>query len=81
MGIAPYKFNKGNNSQEDGKGFPIVLLHKSNCEQKLAKIKNIAKPLTYSAKQYVKELLRSGKSLFSKSGAFAPLSDEKLNSI
>ena len=33
------------------------------------------------AKQKVKEQLRSGKSLFSKGGAFAPLLQEMLNSI
>ena len=33
------------------------------------------------AKQKVKEQLRSGKSLFSKGGAFAPLLEEMLNSI
>lgn len=40
------------------------------------------KPFDYeSAKQKVKEQLRSGKSLFSKGGAFAPLLEEMLNSI
>jgi putative transposase len=40
------------------------------------------KPFDYEvAKQKVKEQLRSGKSLFSKGGAFAPLLEEMLNSI
>ena len=34
-----------------------------------------------SAKQKVKEQLRTGKSLFGKEGAFAPLLQEMLNSI
>ena len=39
-------------------------------------------PFDYEkAKQKVKEQLRSGKSLFSKDGAFAPLLQEMLNSI
>ena len=39
-------------------------------------------PFDYElAKQKVKEQLRSGKSLFSKGGAFAPLLQEMLNSI
>ena len=40
------------------------------------------KPFDYElAKQKVKEQLRSGKSLFSKGGAFAPLLEEMLNAI
>lgn len=43
---------------------------------------NAQKPFDYeAAKQKVKEQLRSGKSLFSKGGAFAPLLEEMLNSI
>jgi putative transposase len=39
-------------------------------------------PFDYEqAKQKVKEQLRSGKSLFGKEGAFAPLLQEMLNSI
>lgn len=44
--------------------------------------KKIPPPFDYElAKQKVKEQLRSGKSLFSKGGAFAPLLEEMLNSI
>lgn len=44
--------------------------------------KNTKEPFDYEkAKQKVKEQLRSGKSLFSKDGAFAPLLQEMLNSI
>lgn len=43
---------------------------------------NSQEPFDYEkAKQKVKEQLRSGKSLFSKDGAFAPLLQEMLNSI
>ena len=43
---------------------------------------NTQEPFDYEkAKQKVKEQLRSGKSLFSKDGAFAPLLQEMLNSI
>lgn len=43
---------------------------------------NQPKPFDYElAKQKVKEQLRSGKSLFSKGGAFAPLLEEMLNAI
>ena len=43
---------------------------------------NTPPPFDYElAKQKVKEQLRSGKSLFSKGGAFAPLLEEMLNSI
>lgn len=43
---------------------------------------NSPEPFDYEkAKQKVKEQLRSGKSLFSKDGAFAPLLQEMLNSI
>jgi putative transposase len=43
---------------------------------------NTQEPFDYEkAKQKVKEELRSGKSLFSKDGAFAPLLQEMLNSI
>lgn len=44
--------------------------------------KEPSKPFDYeSAKQKVKDQLRSGKSLFGKDGAFAPLLQEMLNSI
>jgi len=44
--------------------------------------KNTQEPFDYEkAKQKVKEQFRSGKSLFSKDGAFAPLLQEMLNSI
>ena len=44
--------------------------------------KNPTEPFDYEkAKQKVKEQLRSGKSLFGKDGAFAPLLQEMLNSI
>jgi len=44
--------------------------------------KKLSEPFDYElAKQKVKEQLRSGKSLFSKDGAFAPLLQEMLNSI
>lgn len=50
---------------------------------KTQKMENKEKePFDYElAKQKVKEQLRSGKSLFSKGGAFAPLLEEMLNSI
>lgn len=41
-----------------------------------------SEPFDYElAKQKVKEQMRSGKSLFGKDGAFAPLLQEMLNSI
>ena len=44
--------------------------------------KEQSEPFNYEqAKQKVKEQLRSGKSLFGKEGAFAPLLQEMLNSI
>lgn len=44
--------------------------------------KEQSEPFDYEqAKQKVKEQLRSGKSLFGKEGAFAPLLQEMLNSI
>ncbi len=46
------------------------------------KIPPSSEPFDYEqAKQKVKEQLRSGKSLFGKDGAFAPLLQEMLNSI
>lgn len=46
------------------------------------KVQSPAEPFDYElAKQKVKEQLRSGKSLFGKEGAFAPLLQEMLNSI
>lgn len=47
-----------------------------------ADFQNQSEPFDYEvAKQKVKEQLRSGKSLFGKEGAFAPLLQEMLNSI
>ena len=46
------------------------------------KVSPSSEPFDYElAKQKVKEQLRSGKSLFGKEGAFAPLLQEMLNSI